>query len=630
MKAQSKILAPKLFHEGTNYKAYEYFGAHREGKEYVFRVWAPNATEAFVTGLFNGWSEDDPMTRVDDKGIWEARIAQNRFGSGYAYEYKFKSPYGEVYKCDPYAFYSETYPKFSSRYFDLSGYKWKDAGWMKKRGERYTRERVMNSPMNIYEVHPESWRKHPNGTFPSYTELAEELAPYVVQMGYTHISLMPICEYYSGGAIAYDTTGYFSPTSRFGTPKDFMSFVDTMHNAGIGVILEWNCSFLPEESHGISKFDGGYVYEYDASKDKKDKSSGSCFNICSPEVQSFLISGAVYWTSVYHIDGIKFDDISSMLSLDYSQEEILIDPNIIYGDRAPYEAAAFFRKLNRAMIAHHPDVLMIAEDSEGKIEVTDFKNNGLGFSLKWDKLWADSVISYASLSPEWRGEAHDKITRNVHSSYAQRNIIPLSHMRVSFGNQSLVSKLPGSYDEKFAQMRAFMTYFMTQPGKKLSFMGNEISQFDEWNPLGNIQWFLLDYEKHARYQLFCAKLNNLYLETPALWENDGSWDGFRWIDHEDSEKSTLSYVRSDAEGNEIICVFNFSGEDIEDYRLGVPAKGAYEEIFASDDWHYGGHHRLSGKVKSEGVPQNSFEQSVKIKLPAYSAAIFRRVDEKEK
>ncbi len=622
MKAPNKNTAPYLFHEGVNYKAYEYFGAHRVGKEYVFRVWAPNATEAFVTGLFNGWSENDPMKKVDNKGIWEARIPPNRFGNGYAYEYKFRSPYGEVYKCDPYAFYSETYPKFSSRFFDLSGYKWKDAGWMKARKEKYTREKVMRSPMNIYEVHPESWRKHPNGTFPSYAELAEELAPYVVQMGYTHIALMPICEYYSGGAIAYDTTGYFSPTSRFGTPKDFMSFVDTMHNAGIGVILEWNCSFFPEESHGISRFDGGYVYEYDISKEKDVIDQATCFNICSPEVQSFLISGAIYWAEIYHIDGIKFDDISSMLNLDYNEEDVRFSFDI-YGDRAPYEAAAFFRKLNQAMLTYYPDVLMIAEDSESKIDVTDFKGNGLGFSLKWDKEWADSVMSYASLEADKRKDAHGKITFPVHSAYSKRKIIPLSHMRVSFGNRSLVSKLPGSYDEKFAQMRLFMTYFMTQPGKKLSFMGNEISQFDEWNPLSNIQWFLLDYEKHARYQLFCAKLNHLYLKTPALWENDGGWEGFRWIDSSDSEKQTVSYGRIDAEGNEVISVFNFSPADIDDFTLGVPTEGVYEEIFSSDDWHYGGNNKLNGKVKSTKAWHNGFEQSLKIKLPAYSAAIFK-------
>ncbi len=624
MKRHNKNIAPQLFHEGANYRAYEYFGAHREGKEYVFRVWAPNATKAFVTGLFNGWSENDPMSRVDDKGIWEARVSADRFGNGFAYEYKFCSPYGEVYKCDPYAFYSESYPKFSSRFFNLSGYKWKDAGWMKSRGEKYTRENVMNSPMNIYQVHPESWKKRHNGSFLSYEELAEELAPYVVQMGYTHISLMPICEYYSGGTIAYDTTGYFSPTSRFGDPKDFMAFVDTMHNAGIGVILEWNCAFLPEKSHGISRFDGGYVYEYDLSKDGSHNKTGSCFDICKPEVQCFLISGAMYWTEVYHIDGFKFDDISSMLSLDYNIEDVRFSFDI-YGDRAPYESAAFFRKLNRTMLDNHPDVLMIAEDSGSGVDVTDFRSNGLGFSLKWNKDWADSVISYASLQSYNRSKEHNKIIDPVHASYSQRHILPLSHMRVSFGNRSLVRKLNGSYDEKFAQMRVFMTYYMTQPGKKLSFMGNEISQFDEWNPLGSIQWFLLDYEKHARYQLFCAEINSLYLKTPALWENDGSWAGFRWIENKDKEGRTVSYVRIDAEGNEIISVFNFSSDDISNYLLGVPAEGLYEEIFSSDDWHYGGSNKLNGKVHSENRKQSGFDQSLKITLPAYSACIFKRI-----
>lgn len=623
MKAPNMNNASYLFHEGTNYKAYEYFGAHRQGKDYVFRVWAPNAEEAYVTGLFNGWSENDPMIRVDNKGIWEARISGEYFGNGFAYEFKFRSAAGETYKCDPYAFYSESYPKFSSRFFDLSGYKWKDGGWLESRANKYTREKVMKNPMNIYEVHPESWKKRHNGTFLSYSELAEELAPYAVQMGYTHIALMPVCEYYSGGAIISDTTGYFSPTSRFGDPKDFMGFVDTMHNAGIGVILEWNCSFFPEESHGISLFDGGNVYEYNINEENSGETT-VCFDICKPEVQSFLISNAVYWADVYHIDGIKFDDISSMLSLDYNEEDCRFSYDI-YGDRAPYEAANFFRKLNRTMLEHYPDVLMIAEDSGSRVDVTDFRANGLGFSLKWNKEWADSVISYASLPSEERSKAHNKIVDPVKSSYSQRHILPLSHMRVSFGNHSLVTKLNGTYDEKFAQMRVFMTYFMTQPGKKLSFMGNEISQFDEWDPHASIQWFLLDYEKHARYQLFCAELNNLYLKTPALWENDGGWDGFRWIDSQDGQRKTVSYGRIDASGKEIIAVFNFSSEDISEYYVGVPASGIYEEIFASDDWHYGGTNKLNGRVRSIEKWQNGFEQSLKINLPAYSACVFKRV-----
>lgn len=623
MKRYNKNIAPLLFHEGTNYKAYKYFGAHREGKEYVFRVWAPNASEAFVTGLFNGWSEDDPMRRVDDKGIWEARVSSERFGNGFAYEYKFRSGSGDIYKCDPYAFYSESYPKFSSRFFDLSGYKWHDEGWLEARRKKYTRENVMNSPMNIYQVHPESWKKRHNGSFLSYEELAEELAPYVVQMGYTHISLMPVCEYYSGGALVSDTTGYFSPTSRFGNPKDFMAFVDTMHTAGIGVILEWNCDFFPEESHGIARFDGGFVYEYDMRRERPDDER-VCFDICKPQVQSFLISNAVYWTEVYHIDGIKFDDISSMLSLDYTEEDCRFSFDI-YGDRAPYEAAAFFRKLNSTMLELHPDVLMIAEDSGSRVDITDFRANGLGFSLKWNKDWADSVISYASLQPCERSAEHNRIIDPVHTSYSQRHILPLSHMRVSFGNRSLVRKLNGSYDEKFAQMRVFMAYYMTQPGKKLSFMGNEISQFDEWDPQGSIQWFLLDYEKHARYQLFCAEINRLYLKTPALWENDGGWEGFRWIVKEDSERKTVSYSRIDADGKEIIAVFNFSPRDIDDYLLGVPTSGIYEEIFASDDWHYGGSNKLNGRVRSADCSVCGFDQSLKITLPAYSACIFKCV-----
>ncbi len=625
MKDNLVNMAPYLFHEGTNYKAYEYFGVHRQGDEYVFRVWAPNTEAAFVVGLFNGWSEGDPMKRLDDAGIWECRIGCDRFGNGYGYKFMFKTPEGHIYKCDPYAFFSETPPEIASRAFELSCFDWNDGAWMKTRKNKYTREKVMSQPLNIYEVHAESWKKHGDGSFLTYRELAEELAPYAVQMGYTHVELLPVSEYLFGGSWGYQVTGYYSPTSRFGTPQDFMAFVDIMHNAGIGVILDWVPAHFPKDAHGLCEFDGGYVYEYQGADRMESADWGTrFFDVGRPEVQSFLVSNAMYWAELYHIDGLRVGAVSSMLYLDYSRQEGEWTPNI-HGGNGSLEAIAFFRKLNHAMLTYHPDVMMIAEESTQWADVTNFERNGLGFTMKWNMGWMNYTLGYANLNSYLRKYNHDKITYPMTFAFSEKYVLPVSHDEVSHGKGSLVSKMPGDYDEKFNNAKLFMTYIMTHPGKKLSFMGNEIGQFDEWNCSDSVQWFLLDFDKHAKYQLFCAELNNLYLKTPALWENDGGWEGFSWIDFENHDNSIIAYRRTDKSGKEIIAAFNFSSADFENYTLGVPFVGIYEEILASDDARYGGSGHLNGKVKTDFKAAHGFEQSIKITLPAYGACIFKCV-----
>ena len=615
--------AAYLFHEGTNYKAYEYFGAHRDADGYVFRVWAPNTTTAYVTGLFNGWSEDDPMECVDDAGVWEAHISSDRFGDGYAYKYKFKSPDGEVYKCDPYAFFSEVPPETASRFFDLSGFEWSDENWLKARKNKYTREKIMSQPMNVYEVHAESWKKRGDGSFFSYKELAEELAPYVNQMGYTHVELMPISEYPFGGSWGYQVTGYYSPTSRFGDPKGFMEFVNIMHNAGVGVILDWVPAHFPKDTHGLCEFDGGYVYECESDEDTEQTDDGMrCFDVGRPEVQSFLVSNAMYWAELFHIDGLRAASVASMLYLDYDKKAGEWTPNI-YGDNRRLEAIAFFRKLNSAMVTYHPDVLMIAEVSGSFADVTNFEREGLGFSMKWNSHWAGDTISYACLDPYFRSYNHSKVTYPMLYAFAEKYILPVSHDEVVHGKGSFLNKMPGDYDQKFNGAKSFMTYMMTQPGKKLMFMGSEIGQFDEWNQASSIQWFLLDFEKHAKYQLFCAELNDLYLKTPALWENDSGWEGFRWIDSENYAQSAVSYRRIDRSGNEVIVVLNFTPVDRENFLVGVPCAGTYEEILASDDERYGGSGKINGKLKTVNEAVNGYEQALSITLPSHGACIFR-------
>ncbi len=614
--------AAYYFHEGTNYNAWEYLGAHRENGEYVFRTWAPNADKAFVTGLFNGWSESDPMYRVDE-GIWECRIGADRFGDGYNYKFKFKNAGKDIYKSDPYAFFAELSPETSSRFFDLSGYEWSDEKWIRERKKKYTRENVMHNPVNIYELHADSWKKGENGRRLGYAELADELSPYAVQMGYTHVELMPVSEYPYDGSWGYQVTGYYAPTSRFGDPHDFMRFVDKMHEAGVGVILDWVPAHFPKDGHGLCEFDGGYLYEYQG-KDRMEQTDWGTrrFDVGRPEVQSFLVSNALFWAKMYHIDGLRVDAVASMLYLNYGKQDGEWVPNV-YGDERCLEAISFFQKFNSAMVTYFPDVMTIAEESTAWPDITTFDRGGLGFTLKWNMGWMNDTLSYAEEDPLFRKYHHDKLTFPIMYAYSEKFVLPISHDEVVHGKKSFLDKMPGDYFMKFAGTRAFAAYMMTTPGKKLNFMGNEIGQFREWDYKGEIEWFLLDYEMHAKLQLYWARLNRLYLDTPALWEQDDGWQGFSWIDANDRDESVISYRRYDKSGRELTVIINFTPVRREGHRTGVLRPGLYEEIFSSDCAEFGGGGTVNGTVRSESIAWDGNEDSILIDLPPMSALVFR-------
>ena len=615
-----------LFHEGTNYQTYEYLGAHPTEDGYVFRVWAPGADAVFVTGGFNGWSEDDPMTRIDPAGVWEGHVETARFQTGYGYKYKLHTPHGERWKADPYAFFAEHHPDTASRAWDIRNYPWTDETWLAARKNKFTREAVQRQPMNVYELHPGSWKRHGDGRLLSYRELASELAPYLVQMGYTHVELMPVMEHPFDGSWGYQLIGYYAPTSRFGTPTDFMAFVDHMHGAGIGVILDWVPAHFPKDEAGLFEFDGAPLYEYQGADRMEHRSWGTrCFDVGRQEVQSFLISNAVFWAKVYHVDGLRVDAVASMLYLDYDRQPGEWIPNV-HGDNRCLEAVAFFQKFNSAMVNLCPDVMTIAEESTAWPDVTTFDRGGLGFTLKWNMGWMNDTLSYAASDPLFRRGIHDKVTFPMMYAYAERFVLPISHDEVVHGKRSFLDKMPGSYEEKFSGARQFLLYQMTQPGKKLTFMGSEIGQFREWDYAGQIEWFLLDYEMHARLQLYTARLNHLYLATPALWDQDDGWQGFSWIDADDRDRSVLSYRRIARDGSAVLVLLNFTPVDHPGFTLGVPEPGEYEEFFTSDSVCYGGSGVENGVVTAAPGQWGPFAQYLTLHLPPYGASLWRRVE----
>lgn len=616
--------AAYFFHQGTDCRAYKYLGAHSENGKFVFRVWAPNADRAYVVGDFNSWNETCPMERVTQGGIWEAYVDAEHIKYGDLYKYKFINGEREIYKADPYGTYCQCPPETASVLYDSSDYIWNDEGWMRHRRESKTD--FYSLPMNVYEVHLGSWKRHEDGSYCSYTELADELAPYVKQMGYTHIELMPVMEHPFDGSWGYQVCGYYAPTARYGTPRDFKAFIDRMHGAGIGVILDWVPAHFPKDAHGLYEFDGGLLYEYQGQDRMEHQGWGTRrFDVGREEVQSFLISNAVYWAQEFHADGLRVDAVASMLYLDYDKKPGEWIPNV-YGDNRCLEAVSFFQKLNSAMLTQCPDVLMIAEESSAWPHVTGFDDGGLGFSLKWNMGWMNDTLDYAVTDPYFRKYNHNKMTFSLTYAFSEKYVLPISHDEVVHGKKSFLDKMPGDYEQKFASARVFMMYMMAHPGKKLMFMGSEIGQFREWDYKGQIEWFLLDYEKHAKIQLFCSALNHLYLENPAMWQRDNSWDGFRWIDPNDRDRSILSMRRIDNEGNELIFVLNFTPVEREKYRMVVPYAGTYKEIFNSDSTEFGGCGKTnSTELQSEHSEADGLgsEDFITFDLPALSGCVFR-------
>jgi len=607
-------MASYLFHQGTNYTAYDYLGLHIEGALTVFRVWAPNAEKVFVVGDFNAGQDELPMTRVTEGGVWELALSSELVSEGDCYKYKIISSGREILKSDPYGVSAELPPDTASVVTSIDGYRWRDRGWLNYRASKGGK--MQSEPMNIYEVHLGSWKRHEDGTYYSYAELASELAPYVKQMGYTHVELLPVMEHPFDGSWGYQVCSYYAPTARFGTPMEFMAFVDSMHEAGIGVILDWVPAHFPKDEHGLYEFDGRPLYEYQGYDRMEHAGWGTRrFDVGRNEVECFLVSNADFWIRKYHVDGLRVDAVASMLYLDYDKKPGEWIPNV-YGDHRCLEAIAFFQKLNSYIKKEFPDVLMIAEESTAWANITSFENDGLGFDMKWNMGWMNDTLSYAELDPIYRKYHHEKLTFSLTYAFGEKYLLPISHDEVVHGKRSLLDKMSGDYWQKFASTRAFLGYMMTHPGKKLLFMGSEIGQFKEWDHNGQVEWFLLDYEAHAKLQYYTAELNHFYLKTPALWQIDDSWDGYQWIDADNRSQSIVSFRRIDKKGREVLVLINFTPVAREEFLLGVPSAGVYEEIFNSDREEFGGSGVINlGELTSTGVPWNSSEDSVKLRVP---------------
>lgn len=625
---EQESLALYLFHQGTNYRAEEYMGVHREGEQYVFRVWAPRAKAVFAVGDFNGWGESCPLRRVSEKGVFEGSVPDGCFGEGSLYKFKIYHENGVSFKADPYARGTQKPPETASVYRELAAYPWRDDGWLRYRARRM-RGGGYDQPLNIYELHPGSWKRHADGTPLSYPELARELAPYAKQMGYTHVELMPVMEHPFEGSWGYQVTGYFSPTARFGTPLEFMEFVDIMHGSGVGVILDWVPAHFPKDAHGLYEFDGAPLYEYQGADRMEHRGWGTrCFDVGREEVQSFLISNAAFWARVYHVDGLRVDAVASMLYLDYDRLPGEWVPNV-HGDRRNLEAIAFFQKLNAHMRGAHPDVMMIAEESTAWGNITAVGSGGLGFSLKWNMGWMNDTLRYAKTDPIFRKHHHTWLNFSMTYAFGERYVLPISHDEVVHGKQSLLDRFPGEYAQKFASARLFLTFMMTHPGKKLLFMGCEIGQFREWDHAGEIEWFLLGYEKHAALQHYVSVLNHFYLQNPPLYEQENSWEGFAWIDADNAEQSVLSYRRIDRRGRELVILLNFTPVRREHFRVGLPYPGAWQEVLNSDRVEFGGEGvGNAGVLHTQPIPFHALAQSAEVTLPALGAVVLRCIKRK--
>jgi len=622
--------ALEVFHTGDSVRAYDFLGAHlvnRNDKNgVVFRVWAPTARSVSVAGDFNNWNNEANYMYDIGYGVWEVFVeGVKQFCT---YKYCIESEYGDrLMKADPYAFHAQTRPGQASVVYDIESYSWNDSEWFNKRKEN----NISSSPMNIYEIHAGSWRKYPDGNFFNYQKLADELIPYLKEMHYTHVQLMPIMEYPYDGSWGFQTTGYYAPTSRYGTPSDFMAFVDKLHGEGIGVILDWVPSNFPTDDFGLARFDGSPLYESNDPKTSKRDSWGTClFNYARFEVTSFLVSCAMFWLDKYHIDGLRIGALSSMLYLDYGKTEGEWEPNK-FGGKENLDAVDFVKRLNTAVHMYHPDVMMFAEENTSWPKLTHkIEDGGLGFDFKWNMGWMNDMLHYMSLNPMWRPFNHDSLTFSFYYAFSEKFLLPISHDEVSHGKGSLIKQMPGKYDEQFAGVRAFITYMYAHPGKKLVFMGTEIGQFDEWNHEEAIQWDLLEFEKHKKLRTFFKELNKFYLDCKPLYELDTVWKGFDWIHHDDYTNSVIAFKRTDKNGDEIVSVCNFQPIRRDEYCIGVPKYGLYDEVFNSDEERFGGSGVVNGNnIKTEVMKIHGFDQGLSLTLPPLSVIYLRCAKELE-
>ena len=618
-----------LIGEGTHYLKYEKVGAHPVVVEGIagvqFAVWAPNAMRVSVVGDFNHWDgRTHPMRNRGPSGVWELFVPGLAEDAIYKYEIRPASGDLPLMKSDPYAFRSELRPNSGSIVARLDHHHWNDYGWMEYR----SRNDWLSSPISVYEVHLGSWRRvmEEGGRWLTYTELADQLIPYVKQIGYTHIELMPVMEYPFDGSWGYQTLGYFSATSRYGTPAEFMAFVDRCHQAGIGVFLDWTPAHFPSDGHGLGEFDGTHLYEHADPRQGRHPDWGTLvFNYGRNEVQNFLISNALFWIDKFHIDGLRVDAVASMLYLDYSRREGEWIPNE-YGGRENLAAIAFIKRLNEVVYSRHPGVLTIAEESTSWPMVSrPTYLGGLGFSLKWNMGWMNDTLSYFSENPIYRKYHHNRMTFSMLYAFTENFVLPFSHDEVVHGKASLINKMPGDLWQQFANLRLLYGYMFAHPGKKLMFMGGEIGQRGEWSHDSSLEWHLLEYPQHRGLQALTGDLNAVYRNEPALHQVDFDWHGFEWIDCNDADSSVLSFLRRAKDpGNFIVVAANFTPVFREDYRVGVPELGFYREIMNTDAERYGGTNEgNSGGVHAEAVPWNNHPYSINLRLPALAAIYFK-------
>ena len=617
-----KTLAAQLkaFQSGESRRAFAILGCHRAVREehagYLFRVWAPNAKAVSVVGDFNFWNPEDlPMTMIG-YGVWEAFSVYAQ--EGQAYKYAVTAQNGNtVMKMDPYGTQCCALPETSSRVCSLEGFVWHDAAYRRQ----VAKTKSLESPLNIYEVHAGSWKRHEDGTHLNFVELGRELAPYCKDMGYTHIELLPIMEHPYEPSWGYQVTGYYAPTHRFGTPQQLMEFVDICHQNGLGVILDWVPAHFPKDLYGLYEFDGTCCYELQDPLMREHAEWGTrIFDYGRGEVASFLISNVIFWLEQYHVDGIRVDAVASMLYLDYNRREY--HPNR-YGGKENLEAIDFLRKLNAAAFEEFPSVLMIAEESTAFPMITKPGfDGGLGFLYKWNMGWMNDMLQYMSMDPLWRKGSHNNLTFTMTYAYSENFILPISHDEVVYGKCSMLNKMPGSYDEKFANLRTFYGFMAAHPGKKLSFMGNEFAQFDEWKYASGLDWQLLGYERHHQMLDFVRTLNHFYLDHPAFWQNDTDWTGFQWLQADDRDNSVVAFRRVDRQGRDIVVVCNFCPVLREGYQMGVPKPYWYEPVLTSSDPKFGGDGVMPTVAKGVKGDWGQFHYTTEFTIPPLSVTYY--------
>ena len=610
-----------LFHEGKNFHAYEFLGSFLEENQCTFRVWAPHAQQVFVSGDFCGWNPTAyELTRITNEGIFEGIVPNVQ--SYDAYKYIIKTSDGRMlWKSDPYARHTQTRPETASKVYENSNYTWNDASWIKNRTIPY------QQPLNIYEVHLGSWKHSENGGFCSYRQIADTLIPYVKQMHYTHIELLPITEYPYDPSWGYQVTGYFAVTSRYGTPDDFKYLIDKAHQNGIGVLLDWVPGHFTKDEFGLYEFDGQCCYEYSDERKKEHKSWGTrVFDYGRGEVCSFLFSSANYWIKEFHLDGLRVDAVSSMLFLNYDRPEHLAAKNI-YGGNENLEVLDFFKTLNQFVRENYPGVMMIAEEATAYPKISaPVEDGGLGFHFKWNMGWMNDSLDYIEEYPIYRQWSHNKLTFSMCYAFVENFILPISHDEVVHGKKSLLDKNPVSYDEKFSNFKTFLGYMFAHPGKKLTFMGTEIPQFIEWDEKRELDWFLLDYPLHKQTHDYVRNLNEYYQKTPALWQQDGGWDGFEWHVVNDASHNVFAFSRKAINGQEVLVVSNFSGENWNQYWIGFNSERSYKVGLNSDDEKFGGQGIQHTQLKTIEQQCGEFPYTFQIDIPAFSTIYFERIN----